>query len=108
MTPGGVPGVLNEHVVSALPLAITNSEHCMVQWVTIIWVGEAIVCSNDTALVRMDVYIISINSDGKRLSIKGFFKPVISSSDLLPAFDFDAGSFRGRVMAFGLGSIFWS
>ena len=71
ITPGGVPGVLYQHVVSALPLAITDSEHCMVQWVKLIWVGDAIVSSDDTALVRMDVYIISINSDGKRLSIKG-------------------------------------
>ena len=57
LTPGGIPGVFDEHVVqaSSLVMAVTDSEYTMVYWVNVLIVIKhfcvAIGSIDDTACV---------------------------------------------------------
>ena len=74
ITPGSVPGVLDEPVFQAggLIKAVADNEHGVVDSVKIfsILVVECfstIVCVNYAARIGVDLLVISINCDGNRL-----------------------------------------
>ena len=77
ITPGGVPGVLEEPVVKAsgFIMAIADNQNTMVDRVKFLSVkfcrGAAIGCIYDAAFIRMNVNIIGINSGDDRLLLKG-------------------------------------
>ena len=69
ITPGGVPGVLDQPVMqtSGLVNAVADHEHGMVDRVKVS-ITQAIFCIYDTACIGVDILVIGRNNDGKRLS----------------------------------------
>ena len=107
VTPGGVPGVLEQPVVqtSGFISAVANDEHGVVYAVSgvknVIRV-KAIICIDDTTRVGVDILIIGCNSDGKRPFLKCLLQISICTwNNLFMAFDGNVGSLGSRVEAIG-------
>ena len=64
VTPGGVPGVLNEPVVLAVLGAVSNGEHGVIE------VGSALGAGEDTGVVGLEDHLVGLDGDGKRLGVK--------------------------------------
>merc|ERR1719384_1273677 len=65
VTPGGVPGVLNEPVVVAILSAVADGEHGVVE------VGAALGAGEDTGLVGLEDELVGLDGDGEWLDVEG-------------------------------------
>ena len=84
-------------------MATANNENCVVDWVKgirVIFV-VAICCIYHTAEVGVYILVISCNSDTNRPLLKYGYDIVFKIPHRIKSFDFDVGSFGGRVLAVG-------
>ena len=65
VTPGGVPGVLNEPVVLTVLSAVTDGKDGVIE------LGAALGAGKDTALVGLEDHLVGLDGNGKRLSVEG-------------------------------------
>ena len=63
VTPGSVPGVLDEPVVHAILVAVADDEHSVVE------VGAAFARGDDTGRVLLEYGLASLNADGNGLFV---------------------------------------
>ena len=98
-TPGGVPGVLYEPIVPVNPMAITNNEHCMVDFL-VFFAGVFVIITEYTLRKETYLYSIGCNCDSNRLLLNtGLQRGCVVFSRLNLVFDFNVGGLRGLVLA---------